>query len=165
MMGMDTTPEEYHKAERRLRALLFGDGVNTPGLVRGEERRRVVAADLRRMRNAYQAVLLQSEEWREQKVEAGGAELHDELRRIAAEKRHTHPDGNLELRRTPEEHARDWDAQRQTRLTPEQRRAEVARLLEAGRTAGQIAVALGVSVTTIRRDRKTVPPGRDGSRA
>ena len=42
--------EMYRTADRQLRLLLLGDGVDTPGLVKGEDFRGRVIADLRHMR-------------------------------------------------------------------------------------------------------------------
>lgn len=47
--------ETYRGAEQRLRLMLFGDGTYTAGLVTGEAKRREVAAQLRRMRNTFDA--------------------------------------------------------------------------------------------------------------
>ncbi len=38
--------------EQRLRDVLLGDGMNSPGVVKGEEQRAKVSAHLRRMREA-----------------------------------------------------------------------------------------------------------------
>ena len=67
----------YRRAEQRLRLLLLGDGVDSPGRVRGEEHRQQVIAELRRMRHAFDALL----EDRAEKVEAG---LEEELQRLAS---------------------------------------------------------------------------------
>jgi hypothetical protein len=75
--------EAYRRAERRLQELLFGDGVYTPGLVRGEEGRDEVTSALRRMRNAFAAALAENEEGRAEKAETRNADLEEELRRIA----------------------------------------------------------------------------------
>jgi excisionase family DNA binding protein len=69
--------ETYRRAEQRLRLLLLGDGVDSPGRVRGEEHRQQVIAELRRMRHAFDALL----EDRAEKVEAG---LEEELQRLAS---------------------------------------------------------------------------------
>ena len=75
--------ETYRRAERRLQELLFGDGVYTPGLVRGEEGREEVTSALRRMRNAFATALAENEEGRAEKAETRVADLEEELRRIA----------------------------------------------------------------------------------
>lgn len=46
------TVESYREAEMRLRHVLLGDGVDMPGLVKGEDLRSRVNRDLRRMRDA-----------------------------------------------------------------------------------------------------------------
>ena len=46
--------DSYRQAERRLRELLFGDGVYSAGLVRGDEQRNRVTAALHRMREAFE---------------------------------------------------------------------------------------------------------------
>ena len=53
MRPADDPSETYKKAERRLRDILFGNGVTEPGAVKGDERRGRVAAELRRMRQAF----------------------------------------------------------------------------------------------------------------
>ena len=74
--------ETYRKAELRLRVLLLGD-VDTVGRLKGEDSRAQAAAELRRMRRAFDALVLKNEE-------AGGAEveqvleLEEELRKIAS---------------------------------------------------------------------------------
>jgi len=76
--------EMYRKADYRLRLLLLGDGTNTAGLVRGDERRQQVGRELRHMRDAFDAVLLASDEGRAENAEARVADLEEELRRIAS---------------------------------------------------------------------------------
>jgi excisionase family DNA binding protein len=76
--------ETYRKAEVRLRLLLLGDGTDTAGRVRGEEYRQQVTAGLRRMRNAFDAAVLENQESRAEKVEAPVGGLEDELQRIAS---------------------------------------------------------------------------------
>ncbi len=49
--------DAYRKADLRLRLLLFGDGIDTVGQVRGEIQRGQVTAELRRMRGALDAAL------------------------------------------------------------------------------------------------------------
>ena len=87
-MGSMTSPvsesaETYRRADQRLRLLLFGDGTETPGRVRGEESRRQVIAELRRMRSAFHA-LLESEEGQAESVEPRPAGLDEDLQRIAS---------------------------------------------------------------------------------
>ena len=78
--------EEFHGAMRRLRALLFGDGAGAPGKLKGEEARAQAMRDLRRLRDAFDAVVATSEESRTEKadVDARVADLQEELKRIAA---------------------------------------------------------------------------------
>jgi excisionase family DNA binding protein len=49
--------EAYRKTELRLRFLLFGDGVNSPGVVKGEEQRRQVTAEFRHLREVLDALI------------------------------------------------------------------------------------------------------------
>jgi hypothetical protein len=78
--------EEFHGAARRLRRLLFGDDMDVPGRLKGEEARAQARRDLRRMREAFDAVVARSDESRTEKaeVEARVADLQEELKRIAA---------------------------------------------------------------------------------
>ena len=78
--------DEFHGAARRLRQLLFGDEVDMPGKLKGEDARAQAKRDLRRMRDAFDAVVARSEEGRTEKadVEARVADLQEELKRIAA---------------------------------------------------------------------------------
>jgi hypothetical protein len=78
--------EEFHGAMRRLRRLLLGDGMGLPGRLKGEEAQAQATRDLRRMREAFDAVVARSEEGRTEKadVEARVADLQEELKRIAA---------------------------------------------------------------------------------
>ena len=71
---------------RRLRALLLGDGTGVPGKLKGEEARAQAMRDLRRARDAFDAVVARSEESRSEKadVEVRVADLQEELKRIAA---------------------------------------------------------------------------------
>jgi hypothetical protein len=76
---------DYRRAERRLRDALFGDGVFQPGQVKGQEARDLIARDLRKMRESFEAVLRTSEE---ALAEAGSrlGDLEEELKKIAASK-------------------------------------------------------------------------------
>jgi excisionase family DNA binding protein len=77
--------EMYRNAERRLRLLLLGDGSDTPGFVKGEESRMRVIAQLRRMRDAFNAAVFESEEdGRAEKAETHVADLQEELLRLAS---------------------------------------------------------------------------------
>jgi hypothetical protein len=77
--------EEFHGAMRRLRRLLLGDGMS-PGRLKSEDAQAQATRDLRRMREAFDAVIARSEESRTEKadVEARFADLQEELKRIAA---------------------------------------------------------------------------------
>ena len=87
-MNLIDERDKFRKAERRVRHLLFGDGVQQPGRLKGEEPREEVTHALRRMRDAFDAVVARSEESRTEKadVEARVADLQEELQRIAASK-------------------------------------------------------------------------------
>ena len=76
--------ETYRKADLRLRQLLLGDGVATTGLVRGEEFRLRVTAELRCIRDAFNNAVLESKGGRAETVEARVADLEEELQRIAS---------------------------------------------------------------------------------
>jgi hypothetical protein len=80
--------EEFHGAARRLRRLLFGDDIYAPGKLKGEEARAQATRDLRRMREAFDAVVARSEKGHTEKadVDARVADLQEELTRIAASK-------------------------------------------------------------------------------
>jgi excisionase family DNA binding protein len=144
--------ETYRKADLRLRQLLLGDGVATTGLVRGEEFRLQVTAELRRMRDALNAVVL---EGRAETVGARVADLEEELQRIASFRSRTQqmwPDAEIPALVTPAEAAqalrmsvgsiyravRDGEI-RAARLTDKRRGAlriptgELQRLLEGAR--------------------------------
>ena len=73
----------YRTTEGRLRLLLFGDGVDTPGLVRGEEQRRLVTAEVRHLRAAFDALLELEAETRTKSAE-GASAMEEELRKIAS---------------------------------------------------------------------------------
>ena len=75
--------ETYRRADQRLRLLLLGDGVATAGLVKGEEQRRQVTAEFRRMRTALDAVL-EREESRPNEAGSGAVGLEEELQSIAS---------------------------------------------------------------------------------
>ena len=147
--------ETYRKADLRLRQLLLGDGVATTGLVRGEEFRLRVTAELRRMRDAFNAAVLESKEDRAETVEARVADLEEELQRIASFRSRTQqmwPDAEIPALVTPAEAAqalrmsvgsiyravRDGEI-RAARLTDKRRGAlriptsELQRLLEGAR--------------------------------
>jgi excisionase family DNA binding protein len=82
--------ETYRTADLRLRQLLLGDGVDTPGLVKGEDSRQRVINNLRRMRDAFNATVLEG-----QRVAVGKAqttrvaELEEELRMIVSARSRT----------------------------------------------------------------------------
>jgi excisionase family DNA binding protein len=74
--------EAQRKVVLRLRLLLLGDGSETPGLVRGEDSRVRVSAELRHLRDASDA-LLEGDE-RRAEAESRVAHLEEELLRIAS---------------------------------------------------------------------------------
>jgi hypothetical protein len=80
--------DKFRSAERRVRHLLFGDGVEEPGRLKGEQVREEVTRALRRMREAFDAIVAGSEEGQEKTAEAEArvAGLEEELTRIAAAK-------------------------------------------------------------------------------
>ena len=49
--------ESYRKTELRLRLLLFGNGVDSPGVVKGEEQRRQLTAEFRHLRDVFDALI------------------------------------------------------------------------------------------------------------
>jgi excisionase family DNA binding protein len=81
--------ETYRTADLRLRQLLLGDGVDTPGLVKGEDLRERVIKDLRRMRDAFNAAVLDGEHVAVGKAQTRVAELEEELRMIASARSRT----------------------------------------------------------------------------
>jgi excisionase family DNA binding protein len=84
-MGLHSDlPERYRRADLRLRLLLFGDGSETPAVVKGDEVRQRVSAELRHMRDAFTQSIEHAEEPRVEPDEGRVAELEEELRRIAA---------------------------------------------------------------------------------
>ncbi len=100
--------ESYRKADLRIRQLLLGDGSATPGVVKGEEFRLRVIAELRRMRDAFNAAVLESEEGRTEPAESLVADLEQELVRIAAFRsrvRQIWPDAEIPTLVTPAEAA------------------------------------------------------------
>ena len=81
---INDTVESYRKAELRLRQLLLGDGVDTPGLVKGEDLRFRVNRDLRRMRDAFNSAVLVDENAELQQAEKRLAGLEEELRTLVS---------------------------------------------------------------------------------
>ena len=82
-MTAEDSLKTYRQAERRLQEMLFGDGVYTAGLVKGEEARLEVTSALRRMRQAFDSALAESAA----QTEATGAradDLEQDLRRLAS---------------------------------------------------------------------------------
>jgi excisionase family DNA binding protein len=73
--------ETYRQADRRLRLVLLGDGIATVGRVTGEEQRRQVLAELRRMRSAVDALLERDDPLADVSSTVG---LEADLQRIAA---------------------------------------------------------------------------------
>src|SRR5262245_49946484 len=92
----------YRTTELRLRVLLLGDGVDTPGLVRGDEQRRLVTAEVRRLRAAFDALLALEDETRTKSAE-GVSAMEEELRRIASLR--SRPDATQHALLTPAEAA------------------------------------------------------------
>lgn len=84
VMPSSGAEESYRKADLRIRQLLLGDGSATTGLVRGEEFRLRVTAELRRMRDAFNTVVLENEGGRAETAESRVADLEEELLRIAS---------------------------------------------------------------------------------
>jgi excisionase family DNA binding protein len=74
----------YRGADQRLRLLLLGDGMDTVGAVKGDERRQRVLVELRHMRNAFDASVLECERGRAAEAEASVADLEEELLKIAS---------------------------------------------------------------------------------
>jgi hypothetical protein len=85
MTHTDDPAEEFQKAERHLRGVLFGDGINRAGAVKGEEARAQITRVLRRMRDAFEASLDAAA--RAEMAEARAAGLEEELRQVDAELR------------------------------------------------------------------------------
>ena len=76
--------ESYRNAELRLRQVLLGNGVDTPGLVKGEDLRVRVNRDLRRMREAFNSAVLVDEHTDLQQAEKRLAGLEEELRTLVS---------------------------------------------------------------------------------
>ena len=81
--------ETYRTADQRLRQLLLGDGVDTPGLVKGDDLRQRVITNLRHMRDAFNTAVLAGEHVAVGKAQTRVAELEVELRRIASARSRT----------------------------------------------------------------------------
>jgi hypothetical protein len=89
-MAANDPESRYRAADRRLRALLFGDGMYSAGIARGEENRAQAARVLRVMREAFDEAVSQAAAERVEWAEARIADLEKELRRLAAaSSRHT----------------------------------------------------------------------------
>ena len=90
---LDALVEVFRTTDLRLRQTLFGDGVYSGGLVKGEERRAEVTRDLGRMRDCFTALREHDEahareaEGRVAEAEARIAELEETLRSIASSSR------------------------------------------------------------------------------
>jgi excisionase family DNA binding protein len=76
--------ETHRRVLLQLRLLLLGDGSETPGLVKGEDFRLRVSAELRHLRDAFDAALLEPDEGRAERAESRVADLEEELLRIAS---------------------------------------------------------------------------------
>jgi hypothetical protein len=61
-VALDAAKEAYRQAELRLRQLLFGDSVYSPGGLRGEDLREQANRQLRRMRDAFNEALDEGEQ-------------------------------------------------------------------------------------------------------
>lgn len=72
MTPTDDPADVFRNAERRLRGLLFGDGVYASGVVKGEELRSQVNREVRRMREAFAAAVAAGAEGRDD-VESPGS--------------------------------------------------------------------------------------------
>jgi hypothetical protein len=59
---IDDPAATFRAADHHLRELLFGDGIDHAGLVKGSERRDEVARALRRMREAFDVALASAAE-------------------------------------------------------------------------------------------------------
>jgi hypothetical protein len=90
---LDALVEGFRKAELRLRQTLFGDGIYSGGLAKGEEARAQVARDLGRMRDAFTALrehdeaFVREAEGRVAEAEGRVADLEETLRSIASSSR------------------------------------------------------------------------------
>ena len=84
MPSVSELADTYRKADQRLRMLLFGDGSETPGRVRGEESRQQVNAELRRMRTAFLDASLASEKSPAEDVQPRDRHLDEALQQIAS---------------------------------------------------------------------------------
>lgn len=87
MTAAEDLVKTYRQAERRLHEMLFGDGVYTAGLVKGEEARLQVRSALRRMREALDTALADSETDRVESAELRVADLEEELQRLVSQRR------------------------------------------------------------------------------
>jgi excisionase family DNA binding protein len=76
--------EAFRSTELRLRLLLLGDGSETPGYVKGEDPRRRIGAELRHLRDAFNA--LGDEASRATTATVQVVDLERELLRVAAER-------------------------------------------------------------------------------
>jgi excisionase family DNA binding protein len=82
-MSSDSQAREAHRrALLRLRVLLLGES-ETPGLVRGEDARLRVNAELRHLRDSFDAALLELDTDRAEKLEHSAASLEADLLRGA----------------------------------------------------------------------------------
>jgi len=95
--------ESYRQAHLRLRLLLLGDGIDTPGRVRGEADRQQVSAELRRMRSAFDAVVEEAEAHRTDAVDERVEGLDEALRGAASSPRtpQIRPDAEIPALVTP----------------------------------------------------------------
>ena len=84
-------PERYRRADLRLRLFLFGDGSEKPGVIKGDESKQRISAELRHMRDAFAESIEHDDEPRVEHAEGRVAELEEELRRIAAARAQPQP--------------------------------------------------------------------------
>ena len=90
---LDALVEVFRKADLRLRQTLFGDGIYSGGLVKGEETRAQVTRGLGRMRDSFSALRdhhqahAREAEGRVAEAEARIAELEETLRSIVSSSR------------------------------------------------------------------------------
>ena len=96
--------EAYRKAELRLRLLLFGDGADTPPLIKGDTPRQRVTIELKHLRNAFDALLDRERVSRAEIAEAASA-LENEVLMIAALRAEEHLAAEASRLLTPAEAA------------------------------------------------------------
>jgi excisionase family DNA binding protein len=129
--------EAFRATELRLRLLLLGDGSETPGFVKGEDPRRQIAAELRHLRQAFDA--LGEEASRAMTATAQVADLERELLRVAA-RRATAPQPSPEpVLLTPAECAQTLHVSVAT-VYRAVRRGEIRAVKPTGRKRGALRI-------------------------